>query len=331
MWAVDNRTPHGVGRVWGRNKDGIHEWIVAVKGTFDIGSDGNLALAQEQPDPLLMAEYNGADFEFSLRYDADLVGPKPTTDVVVNGTAYAPQGRPAIEFLVSLRVGNLHKALRVVGNRRWMRRGAFLHPSAAEPVTSVPVIYERSYGGFDWSSPHPTEQRLDTRNPVGCGLVEKEGQQLPNFEYPGRGLHDAGPAGFGAIDCHWSPRRELSGTYDADWKHSRYPLLPADWEPHSLLCSPADQRPGRPLHGGEPVLLNNLTPSGKLSFTLPKIFLRFTTYIDSRIEEHRGQLASVIIEPDHRRVMLIWQSALLVDTDGDYLDTTVVRQKALLR
>ena len=25
--------------------------------------DGNLALAQEQPDPLLMAEYNGADFQ----------------------------------------------------------------------------------------------------------------------------------------------------------------------------------------------------------------------------------------------------------------------------
>ena len=38
MWAVDNRTPYGVGRVWGRNKDGIHEWIVAVKATFDIGS-----------------------------------------------------------------------------------------------------------------------------------------------------------------------------------------------------------------------------------------------------------------------------------------------------
>ena len=48
-----------------------------------------------------------------------------------------------------------------------------MHPSAAEPVTSVPVIYERSYGGFDRSSPHPTEQRLDTRNPVGCGLVRK--------------------------------------------------------------------------------------------------------------------------------------------------------------
>ncbi|MGF9759335.1 DUF2169 domain-containing protein [Microvirga sp. 0TCS3.31] len=331
MWAVENRTPYAVGRTWGRNKDGVHEWIVAIKGTFNIRPDGSLTLADEQLDPLLVPEYNGEDFVSSLRYDADLVGPKPTTDVVLNGTAYAPQGRPASEFAVSLHIGDVHKALRVLGNRWWEWRASTFHPSAVQPVASVPIIYERAYGGFDQSSPNPKEQRLDTRNPVGCGMVPKDEQPLPNLEYIGGRLESTGPAGFGALDCYWSPRRELSGTYDAAWQQSRYPLLPADWDPRSLLCSPADQRPDRPLRGGELVVLENLTPNGKLSFELPKIFPRFTTYIDNSIEEHQGQLASVIIEPDYPRILLIWQSTLLVRTNGDYLDKTIVREKARLR
>ena len=82
MWAVTNRTPYKVGRVWGRDKEGVHEWIVAVKGTFDIKSDGSLRLADEQLEPLLLPEYNGEPGVSSLRYDADLVALKPTTDVV---------------------------------------------------------------------------------------------------------------------------------------------------------------------------------------------------------------------------------------------------------
>src|SRR5262249_16655390 len=305
MWAIENRTPYAVGRTWGRNKDGLHEWIVAVKGTFKIRPDGSLTLADEQPEPLLAPEYNGEDGVSSLRYDADLVGPKPATALVLNGTAYAPRGRPSTEFPVSLRVGEVQKTLRVVGNRRWGRGPFGPSQSAMEPVTSVPIVYERAYGGFDQSSPDPRKQRLDTRNPVGCGMVAKEGQLLPNFEYPGKSLASAGPAGFGALDCYWSPRRELQGTYDEAWKKGRFPLLPADWDPRSLLCSPSDQRLAKHMHGGERVELINLTSNGRLAFTLPKVNLTFQTFIGTRHEDHRGQLATVIIEPDFPRVILV--------------------------
>ena len=79
MWAITNRTPYKVGKTWGRDKDGIHEWVVAVKGTFDIKPDGSLKLADEQLEPLLLPEYTGEAGVSSLRYDADLVAPKPTT------------------------------------------------------------------------------------------------------------------------------------------------------------------------------------------------------------------------------------------------------------
>jgi hypothetical protein len=331
MWSVTNYTPYAVGRTWGRDKDGLHEWIVAVKATFDIKSDGSVTLADEQLETLLLPEYNGEDGVSSLRYDADLVGPKPTTDVVLNGTAYAPEGVPTTAFLVSLRIGEVHKVIRVVGNRRWESGLLGNRVSAMEPVTRVPIVYERAYGGFDPADGDPKKQMLEVRNPVGCGLVAKEGRPLPNFEYPNGRVEKAGPAGFGALDCYWSPRRELSGTYDDAWQKGRYPLLPADWDPRSLLCSPADQRPASPLRGGEPVELENLTPDGKLSFTLPKAYLRFRTHIDNRKVEHQGRLATVIIEPDHPRVVMVWQSTLTVRNETDYLDETIVSEKVRIR
>jgi hypothetical protein len=335
MWSLHNHTPYKAESAWGRDKDGLHDWIVAVKGTFDITPAGDTRLADEQLDPLMLPEYNGEPGVSSLRYDADVVAPKPTTDVIINGTAYAPRGRPSKTFLVSARVDRVRKVIRVVGDRRW-RRGPFgLTASATRPVTEVPIVYERAYGGYDTTDPDPKRQRVDPRNPVGCGVVARSrrrlGQPLPNLEYPKGKLHKAGPAGFGAIDCYWSPRRELAGTYDEAWARDRRPLLPRDWDPQSLLCAPADQRPRAHLRGGERVELTNLTRDGSLRFTLPKVYLTFRTYIDGRVEEHRSRLSTVVIEPDVPRVILVWLTALPVRNDGDYLDRTVIREKPYLR
>lgn len=335
MWAIKNRTPYKAAGSWGRDKNGVHEWIVAVKGTFDIKPDGSLALADEQLDPLLAPEHNGEPGQSSLRYESDLVGTKPTTDILLNATAYAPQQRPSKNFQAGIRIGGIHKVIRVVG-QRWWKKGFFgPSPSAMAPVTEIPIIYERAYGGYDHTDPDPKKHRLDARNPVGCGVTarqnHREGQPLPNFEYPKRNLEKSGPAGFGAIDSWWSPRRELCGTYDKAWEVKRRPLLPLDWDPRSRLCSPADQRPAQHLRGGELVELINLTPSGALRFALPKVYLTFSTRINGRNQEHRGQLNTVIIEPDQPRLIMVWQSSLPCPTDVDYLDWTVVKEKPFLR
>lgn len=331
MWYITNHTPFKAGKTWGRDKEGVHQWIVAVKGTYDILPDGSVKIADEQLDPLLAPEYNGEDGLSSLRYEADLVAPKPTTDVLINGTAYAPKARPSTDFIVGARIGRIKKAIRVRGNRVWYEGLFGPAASSAQPITELPIIYERAYGGYDQTDPDPKKQRMDPRNPVGCGVVarssHREGQALPNFEYPKGSLEKSGPAGFGAIDSFWSPRRELSGTYDKAWEQRRRPLLPEDWDPRSLLCSPTDQRPYTYLNGGERVELVNLTPNGVLRFTLPKVRLAFCTHFGKRREEHVGQLATVIIEPDHPRVIMVWLSSLSCRTDVDYLDETIVREK----
>src|SRR6266403_1807359 len=109
MWAIENHTPYKVRKTWGRDKDGVHEWIVAVKGTFDILADGSVELSEEQLEPLRLPEYYGESGLSSLRYDADLVAPKPITDVILNGTAYAPGGQPSTDFLVRMKVGDVQK------------------------------------------------------------------------------------------------------------------------------------------------------------------------------------------------------------------------------
>ena len=217
MWAIRNRTSFEAASSWGRDNEGTHVWIVAVKGTFDIGPRGRLFISAEQPPPLLLPVYNGEPGESSLMYDADLGGVKPETDVVLKATAYAPGGRASTKFSASAQVGRIEKTIRVHGNRYWGDGLLSGRLSAAEPITEVPVVYERAHGGYDRSNPSPKHQRMDPRNPVGCsvfsGARPPAGQALPNFEYPNGSPETTGPAGFGPLDAHWSPRREWIGNY----------------------------------------------------------------------------------------------------------------------
>ena len=330
MWSLNNKTPFAAERTWGRDINGWHQWIVAVKATYAIKPDGELTLAEQQHEPLLAAEYFGEPGLSSLQYDADLIPLKPTTDIIVNGTAWAPNGKPSTEFAVALRVNGRQKTLRVLGERHWEKSMMGLKPSPPQPVTHVPVRYEKAFGGWDRSHPNPARHKWDPRNPVGCGLIQNEsqlGQPVHQFEYLEGSVTGTGPAGFGAIDSFWHPRSQFVGTYDKAWQEKRHPLPPLDWQPQCLQCAPADQQPDKPLRGGESVELFNLTPSGRLSFQLPKVYLAFTTHIDGRQEEHRAQLASVIIEPDLYQLKMVWNTVLLCRNEGDYLDQTVIRQK----
>ena len=70
MWSLVNNTPFAAERAWDRDRDGVHEWIVAIKGTFSIRPDGSVAIADKQMEPLLLPEYLAEDGTSSLCYDA---------------------------------------------------------------------------------------------------------------------------------------------------------------------------------------------------------------------------------------------------------------------
>ncbi len=328
VWQITNTTPYSVARSWTRGARGEHVWLVAVKATFALGAQG-VRLAEKQPEPLLLPEHRGEPASSSLRYEADLTDEKPKTDIVINGTAYSPKGRPHAEILVGARIGAIQKGLKVVGDRVWDRSLAGIRLSAPKPFTSMPIVYERAYGGADLRDPDPQKHRHEARNPIGCGFALKKdhrvGMSAPNIlSLEGDGLTQ--PVGFGPIPSHWSPRHEHWGTFDEAWIRERKPLLPTDYRAAALQCAPDDQQSGAPMVGGESVRLINLTPSGQLDFVLPRIQLTFQTRFGARRIRHEGRLHTVVIEPDELALRMTWLARLECHDDAESLDETLVRQ-----
>jgi hypothetical protein len=335
MWQVDNRTPFAAERGWVRDRNGAEVWLVAVKCTFDINPDGSMKVSSDQPPVLRAPEYTGEPGVSSVRFESDLVLTKKTTDVLVVGHCYAPNQRPVPQLDVGFQVGPVRKVLRVFGDRVWREFG----PSAPEPFLKMPLRYERAFGGVDLKSANPARD-WDWRNPVGTGFaISREnltGVALPNIEYPDdsvRSWNDRPePAGFGVIGSHWRPRAQFGGTYDNQWKETRRPLLPADFDDRFFQCAPLDQQAPSFLHGGEPVILRRLTPAGDLRGLLPRVFLGFETrFYDGSREIHKDRnLHSVIFEPDFPRLSLVWHTALPCHFKVHKLDSTIVTLKTNL-
>ncbi len=319
MWALENNTPFAAERTWVRDRNGAEIWIVAVKGTWEITRRQTLLLAEKQEPIIRVPTYRDKPGESSLLYESDLVHTKPTTDILLHGTAYAPRGKPVRRVDVTLKVANLSKTLCVFGNRKWNCKTLTLSITEPEPFVEMPLLYERAYGGVDQSLEETESQRWHSDNPVGTGYAKHSenlhDQFLPNIEYPDQRIGIWNPkgrtAGFGPIARPWAPRVELSGTYDEKWERENHPLLPADFDDRFYLCAPEDQRPKNHLRGGEAVELQNFTPSGILRFHLPKVELHFETFF-RRGESivHPATLHSVILEPDVPRVLIVWHTLL---------------------
>jgi hypothetical protein len=279
-----------------------------------------------------MPEYNGEPGKSSIKYESDLILTKKTTDVIVVGHAYAPNGRPVEDLDVGFRVGPVQKVLRVFGDRTWTGFG----PSAPRPFVKMPLVYERAFGGVDKKSEHP-ERDWEWRNPVGTGFAVKKANladvPLPNIEYPDKPFRSwddrHAPAGFGAICSHWQPRAGFAGKYDDKWMKERQPLLPADFNDHFFQCAPTDQQAPEFLRGGEPVALLNLTQGGNLKFFLPRVSLGFETHFYTGASEiHKmRQFHTVIVEPDFPRISLVWHTALPCHFRVHKLDRTIVTLK----
>ena len=328
MWAVRNETKFATERSFVRDRDGAEVWIVAVRATYEILNEGDPVLLPEQGPVVMAPVFFDDPAKGSLRYDSDLVRTKSGTDVLLHGTAYSPNGRPAERVETLLQVGTIRKVLVVHGDRTWERGATGLSPSEPAPFTSKPICYESAMGGPLDST---ESAALDFSNPAGIGRIAESGKPVPAIELPDSTINgpksEARPAGYGPIPGQWKMRADLAGTYDEKWEKARQPLVPEDFNDEFFRCAPPDQQVKGFLQGGEEVVLRNLTPSGLLRFKLPRVSLGFRTRIDGGITHHKGQLHTVIIEPDAKRLILVWQTALPCHHTLYSLKETVVFEK----
>ena len=320
------------------DKTGEKSWVVAVKATYHVSMDGTTQLVETQDPPLYSPDHIGEPGTSSILHEADLIPTKSATDVLINGQAYAPGGRPAQTVDVSIRVGPVQKSLRVYGDRHWSMGLTGLRQSSPAKFERLPIVYERAFGGWDRTDPDPAKQRLYPTNPIGSGFAlsanHLNGHALPNVENPSHLIASWNdrplPAGLGAIASYWSPRLEWGGTYDDAWMENKFPLLPDDFDNRFHQCAPTDQQVSGYLRGGEVVALENLTESGSLRFSLPKAYLMFETHFGRQKQEHRASLQTVVIEPDVPQVILVWHTSLACHHLLDDLDETIIREKRLI-
>lgn len=328
MWELRNRTAFKAAWTIAVDKSGEKSWVVVVRGTFDITPNGGTRIAEEQLEPSAEPVYRGAPGESSLIQEQDLIPAKPRTDIYVDGHAHAPQGRPCTEMTVSLSTPAGRKSLLVRGDRTWERNlVGLVEPSPPLPFVKMPIVWERTYGGYDRQDPDEGKHRLDPRNPVGTGfftsLGHRVGRLAPNIEPLGGGDE---PVGFGALCSYWQPRIGYQGTYDGKWLETRKPLLPLDYDPQFLQCAPRDQQAPH-LRGGEPIAVVGMSPSGSLGFSVPKHYLAFTTHIGSDALQHRAKINTVLIEPDYPRVSVVWHTTLACHHRIDDIDATEIVEK----
>ena len=309
MLQLNNSTPFIVG---------IDTIYVTAKATFTI-KDQALVLVEKQL-PLLMAdEFRREPESSSLAFANETLPTKPSTDIVLVGSAYAPSGRPVPQLDVSLQVGGVTRAIRVFGDRQWLGDDQEIKISAPIPFSKMPLEYERAFGGT-----HEADSVLfEERNPVGKGfagkrtLQEMASRPLPNFEDPAHLIRLPGdrpmPVGFGYISPTWEPRKSLAGTYDAAWTKQRAPYLPEDFNPRFFNTAHPDLICKGYLKGGEPVYLQNLSPAGSLRFILPLCEFDTVVHMAGSKVAPQMNMDTVLIVPDEERISLFWRTAVECD------------------
>ncbi len=296
---------------------GAETLLVVVKGTWTIGNDGTLTVADEQMPILSEPLYSGEPGQSSLICDTDIVLNKPGTDCVLIGHAWALHGGvPHVD--VSFAVGPVSRKARVFGDRKWMKSGSGAASiSRVAPFEKIPLTWENAFGGADTSPQDPADHQFCLENPVGRGImagaakININGQLLPNIENPADLIQTPGqrprPAGFGMIAPYWQPRAGFAGTYDEHWRRNVNPLPPADLDSRFYstaapgLCTPQH------LTGTEQVLVEGASRNGALRFELPAVTPRASVRFRQREDDVLLLLDTVIVEPDEARLVLVWR------------------------
>ena len=297
-----------------------HEYIVVVvKGTFDFPeTPGGPVRKSAEQAPLVFADTHTGEPGYSATlWETDFAFRKPRCDVIANGCAYAPGGRPAERVPVGIKIGDWSKLFEVVGNREWRAIGPVFTSTSPEPFIRMPFSYDRAWGGVDKLDPEDRLPASYKYNPVGTGWSRTKNQRLipglrlPNTQAVGEEVRspfgDYKPMSFGPMGRGWPGRIEYGGTYDDNWTKNIFPFLPPDFDERYFQMAPPNQQIDQP-RGGEEVQLINLTPEGRVHFRLPNTALPMTLF-KGRAKTFDAPVVAdtILFDPENRRFSLVWR------------------------
>jgi hypothetical protein len=335
---LENLTPYAATAVPTLTVAGDDLLLTVVAGRFLLPPAGKPShqpprRSEAQPDVPLEDVYWGQPDASSLRIEGQSAPVRLGTDVWIVGQAWTQKGRAAQRVDTALVIpGRINKGVAVFGDRVWTQGIGGITATAARPFVSMPLVYERAFGGAEKGD--ASVRAFETRNPVGRGFQIREsdaiGEALPNLEDPRdliRSWRDRPrPMCYGPIARSWQPRVRFGGTYDQKWLEELAPMWPPDLDPLFFQSAPQDQQVHPRLVGGEPVGLTGFAPDGDIQFVLPTCRLQLKSVFEARVTWQLLHLDAVIIEPDAGAFTVIWRASTpLPDGPLDH-DHAVLRE-----
>lgn len=234
--------------------------LVRVKFKLVASQESNVWQLLPHPDQgqLFSADaFYGEEEESSVRYESDYITFKPNTDIIINAHARAPYHPLQTQWDCAVEVFDKHQTclttyrLRVTAEKKRYKVGFFWVPLGTDQQNSIPIRYEKSYGGHVFipaSSADEEDNTLasDPYNPIGCGICKiKDPKKVvlsPQVHYVDKVKPPANttarhkpkkvPAGFGFIHRAWQSRLPYAGTYDQNWIDHKHPLPPKNFDPY---------------------------------------------------------------------------------------------------
>jgi uncharacterized protein YjbI with pentapeptide repeats len=291
-----------------------------VKAGFSLHPGGVARLLPEDQQPEFSGDrFDGDDPANGLRYPGDFSTYKPGADVLLAGQCHAPAGRTFRQAEVMFEVGDVAKRLMIFGDRMWMRGPVTASISDPVPFRSMPLTWDRSFGGPG-----------DPRNPAGRGIGETRladgtmARLLPNVE-SSRSLVTSpldrpSPAGFGPISPSSPERASRIGTYDDRWLEQHWPWLPEDFDWTFFNAAPSDQQlPRRFLKGDESLRFDHMHPDHpsyqcRLAGERVRLFVQRRRGVALVFEEVEMRLDTLFADVDVETVTLVWRGVAPADS-----------------
>ena len=232
-------------------------------------------------------------------------------DVFVTGTAHEPRGEAVPALRVDLQVGErFRRSIDVIGDRRWTRTRQGLVASDPEPFVSMPLDYDRAFGGTLQAD--EAEFKF-THNPGGRGFyfneTQAENQPLPNLEDPDHRIvsfeDHPDPICFAPYPSDGSLKMLNSVELEGEGEDTALRrVLPTCFnQAHPRLIIPAQDGP----RVGDEIVVTNVRPEGDLRFALPDVELHAHVQLESRSYVFPLHLDQIGIFCDEEKVFLSYR------------------------
>lgn len=331
---LDNLTKFNATYNFGLDKDGRKLVVILVKASYRYSDceKSELALLEKQL-PFFEADEYLSDPESSPTiFENDFAPFKKKCDVILKCSAYAPVPQGVTEMLVGLKLNDIDKSIRVLGDRQIIKTFTGYGISDPEKFVTKEVSYKTAFGGTEQQS--EDTNYLD-KNPYGVGfypgvkVADLVGRAMPNMEQPDVRITDVAydgylPMAFGPLGRSCMPRRNYAGTCDENWAENRAPFLPTDFDEAFYQCAPEDQQTDY-LRGGERISLIGLSYSGHVSFDVPK------SNIAAKVISNNGEqsilqpkLDTVLIDGDLQQVSFVWRASIPIKRHISELERCVI-------